>query len=99
MQKEFSDADEKLLRLTRTAEKFGERVERMHNTVEEIITRIKNNERKINHINASGESLADVEHKLTKARNDFEENKQLVTTLESTIKMVHLIEINNLRND
>lgn len=83
------------MRLTRTAEKFGDRVEQSHYTVEEILSKIKANERKINHINSSGESLTDIEHKLNKAKQDFEENRQLVTTLASTIKMVCSTEINN----
>lgn len=91
LQKELADANEKLQRLTRLAQKYGERVEIADGTtVEEIIMKIKTMDRKIHHISAITDTLENVQRALTKAKRDYEENAKLVQALESTIKMVLL---------
>lgn len=87
MQKELADANEKLQRLVRSAEKFGQRVEPKH-SLEQIQRQIKINERKIAVISSSNETMTDVEQRLQRLEHECKTQTDVVDALQTTLTMV-----------
>lgn len=90
LQKELSDANEKLQRLVRTAEKFGPRVELQHSP-EDIQRKIKINERKITVITNTSETMESVERRMHRTQTDYQRKIEEVNAVANSLLLVKYI--------